>query len=122
MNLQKLLCAELKRQLSASTLRGVQIPAGGDLLWRWFCDLNRTRSYHAAGPNPISYAEIVGYAHIMRWPIEPHHVAIIRAMDETFLECSRQKPDQAPDGVKILPPRSQHAITAGMFDAMFGGR
>jgi hypothetical protein len=121
MNLQKLLCDELKRQLSAPTIRAAQIPAGGALLWRWFTDLSRARTYGQAGPNPISHADIVSYGHIMRLPIEPRHVAILRAMDETYLEHAYSKKDETPEGVKKLPPRSAHEITTGAFDAMFGG-
>lgn len=119
-DLQKLLCNELKRHLTAKGVRMTRTPAGGDLLWRWFNDLSATRSYHMAGPNPISYAEIAGYSRLMRLPIEPRHVAIIRAMDRTYIEAAYAKRQQAPDGVKILAPVSDHALTGGMFDAMFG--
>lgn len=116
--LEKLLCDELRRQLEAKTPVAPRIPAGGDLLFRWFLDLHRARSFHAAGPNPISHSEILAYAQLMRWPIEPRHVAIITALDRTYLEC-RTKPE-APEGVKTLPPISTAPITGGMFDAIFG--
>ncbi|KQY21029.1 hypothetical protein [Rhizobium sp. Root483D2] len=119
-NLQALLCDELKSQLTAKGVVRVTIPAGGDLLWRWFNDLSATRSYHMAGPNPISYAEISGYSRLMGLPIEPRHVAVIRAMDRTYIEAAYSKRQQAPDGVKTLPPVSEYALTDGMFDAMFG--
>lgn len=116
-----LLCSELKRQLDAKTPVAPRIPAGGDLLWRWFLDLHRARSFHAAGPNPISHSEILAYAQLMRWPIEPRHVAIIIAMDATYLECRMKPSAEAPEGVKTLPPVSTAPISGGMFDAMFGG-
>lgn len=118
--LQKLLCAELERQLSAHTIHTVQIPVGGDLLWCWFNDMSATRSYNSAGPNPITYPDIVAYSHLMRIPIAPRHVAILRAMDRTYIAAAYAKRQQAPDGVKTLPPVSEHAMTGGMFDAMFG--
>lgn len=119
-NLRDLLCAELKRQLDARSPVAPRIPAGGDLLWRWFMDLHRSRTLHAAGPNPIAYAEIVAYAALMRWPIEPRHVMILRAMDQTYLEASMKPQAAAPEGVKTLPPISSAPVTAGLVDAMFG--
>ncbi|WP_425963796.1 phage tail assembly chaperone [Rhizobium nepotum] len=122
MNLESLLCAELKRQLEANGVRDTRIPSGGELLWKWFMALHKTRQAGMAGPQPITYAEIVGYAHLMRQPIEPRHVAILIAMDQAYLETVYKKQPQAPDGVKVLPPVSSAAISAGAFDAMFGGQ
>ncbi|MCI9865072.1 hypothetical protein RHIZ_03835 [Rhizobium skierniewicense] len=118
--LQELLCTELKRQLEAKAAAAPRIPAGGDLLWRWFLDLHRSRTYHAAGPNPISYAEIQAYAALMRWQIEPRHAMILRAMDAVYLECRMKPQAEAPEGVKTLPLISAAPVTAGLVDAMFG--
>lgn len=120
MMLEKLLCAELKRQLETKGSDKLSIPAGGELLWRWFCDLHATRTYHFAGPNPISHAEIEAYARLQRWPLEPRHVALIRAMDEVFLRHAAQKRAVAPEGTKAMPPVSTTPLTAGMLDAIFG--
>lgn len=119
-NLRELLCGELKRQLEAKAPTVPRIPAGGDLLFRWFVDLHLGRTYHAAGPNPISHAEILAYAQLMRWPIEPRHVSIMRAMDRAFLECQSRPKDETPEGVKTLPPVSSAPVSAGLIDAMFG--
>lgn len=121
-NIEKLLCAELKRQIDTKGACTMQVPAGGELLWRWFLDLNGTRSYHAGGPAAISYGEVEAYARSHRWSIEPRHVAILRSMDEVWLEHARQRTATAPEGVKTLPPISSTPLSAGMFDAMFGGR
>ncbi|WP_432377076.1 phage tail assembly chaperone [Agrobacterium rosae] len=120
MRLRELLCDELKRQLEAKAPVAPRIPAGGDLLFRWFLDLHRSRTYHAAGPNPISYAEIQAYGQLMQWPIESRHVMILRAMDQTYLECRMKPQAEAPEGVKTLPPISTAPVTAGLVDAMFG--
>lgn len=117
-DLEKLMVAELKRNLVARDRP--RLPAGGELLWRWFNDLSATRAYHMGGPNPIGYAEIFAYADIYRWPLEPRHVAILIAMDRVYIEASYAKRHQAPNGVKTLSPRSEHAMTVGMFDALFG--
>ncbi|MBO0129941.1 hypothetical protein JZX89_04195 [Agrobacterium sp. Rnr] len=82
-------------------------------------DLHRSRTLHAAGPNPIAYAEIVSYAALMHWPIEPRHVMILRALDQAYLEASMPQA-AAPEGVKTLPPVSSAPVTAGLVDAMFG--
>ncbi|MEQ1405636.1 hypothetical protein ABK249_11895 [Neorhizobium sp. Rsf11] len=118
-DLSKLLCDELQGQLSANS-RKARIPAGGDILWQWFLDLNKTRTYHQAGPNPISHSEILAYSQLTGWSIEPRHVAILRAMDAVWIEHAYSKREKAPEGVKALAPVSKHAITAGAFDAMFG--
>ena len=118
--LTDLLCAELRRQLQAKAQIVPRIPAGGDLLFRWFLDLHQARTFHAAGPNPISHSEILAYARLMQWPIEPRHVAVLRAMDRTYLDCQFQTKSEAPEGVRTLPPISTAPVTAGLIDAMFG--
>lgn len=122
MNLDKLLCAELKRQLEGKGVAMVAIPAGGELLWKWFMALHKTRQAGMNGPQPITYAEIAAYSRIYSLPIEPRHVAILIAMDQAYLETVYKKQPQAPEGAKVLPPVSSAAISAGTFDAMFGGQ
>lgn len=119
MNLQNLMTEYLRHQLQG--VRMTRIPAGGDLLWRWFCDLNAARTYGASGPNPVFFSEMQSYAAVSRWPIQSHHVTILSAMDAVWMEHAYAKKDKAPDGLKTLPPRSMGKLTAGMFDAMFGG-
>ncbi|MFS8124204.1 hypothetical protein QD336_17430 [Rhizobium sp. BR 250] len=89
-------------------------------MWKWFIDLNRTRTFHMAGPNPISFAEIDAYARVSGWPISERHVAIITAMDGAFLSHHAQQSSKKPDGVKMLPPVSKVPLSAGLLDAMFG--
>lgn len=120
-NLQKLLCAELTRQMTVGADGGVRIPAGGELLWKWFMALHKTRQAGMAGPQPFTYAEINAYAHLCRQAIEPRHVEILLAMDQAYLKVAYSKQDASPAGVKVLPPISKTPITTGMFDAMFGG-
>lgn len=122
MNLEKLLCAELKRQLEGKGVSKTKIPAGGELLWKWFMALHKTRQAGMNGPQPITYAEIAAYSRIYSLPIEPRHVAILIAMDQAYLETVYKKQPQGPKGVKVLPPISKAPLTAGLFDAQFGGR
>lgn len=115
--LQALLCKELERNLAAQDTP--RIPAGGNLLWRWFNDLAASRTWHASGANPVSYAEIEAYARLHRLPVRPDHVAALRAMDETYLRVLAARRQDVSSGVKTLPPKSG-PITGGLFDVMFG--
>ena len=115
MNLEKLLCVELRRNLEKGGRP--RLPAGGDLLWRWFLDLNASRGWGETGPAAITHAEIAAYAGLMRWPIEPRHVEILRAMDSTFMDYCRQERARALGNDRTVQPID---MTAGRFDAMFG--
>ncbi|NSX91468.1 phage tail assembly chaperone [Agrobacterium tumefaciens] len=121
MNLEKLLCAELKRQLEGKGVRDTRIPAGGELLWKWFMALHKTRQAGMNGPQPISFTEMQSYARLTNQQIEPRHVAILIAMDQAYLETVYRKQPKTPEGVKVLPPVSKAPLTAGLFDAQFGG-
>ena len=96
------------------------IPAGGDLIYRWFADLSMARSWHYAGPNPISYAEIEAYCRLHRWPMEPHHVDAIRALDRAFVDQYHHAVTKRNDGAKGGSIVSERPMSAGLFDAMFG--
>lgn len=117
-SLEKLLCAELRRQLGQNA-SPPKLPAGGELLWSWFLDLSRLRTYHPGGPNPISYRDIADYALVTGWPIAPRHISILLKMDETWRSGALGRTDATPEGAKTLPPVSRHAINVGLFDAMF---
>lgn len=113
-DIQRLLCAEIARNLAAGDRP--RIPAGGELLWRWFQDLHATRQQGFSGPQAITYAEIDAYARLHRLPMETCHVGILRAMDRAFFEAlEKAKP---PEGVKALPPISSRPMSAALFDAV----
>lgn len=116
--LETQLVAALRQNLA--TRKPVPLPEAGRLLWRIFGEISATRTYNQAGPNPISHQEIAAYARLARWPLQPHHVAVLRAMDEAYLEHAYSKQANAPDGVKTLPPSSGQAVNAAVFDAVFG--
>lgn len=93
----------------------MRIPEAGRLLWAFFIEISETRTYHAGGPNPISHAEIDAWARLNRWPLEPHHVAILREMDGAFL-----KHVYARTSGNAVPQSSGQAVNPAVFDAVFG--
>lgn len=96
------------------------LPAGGALLWTIFGELDRTRQHGFGGPLAISHGEIDAWARLHRWPLQAHHIASIRALDDAWLDHTYAKQKQAPEGVKTLPARSSHAMTPAIFDVVMG--
>lgn len=94
-------------------------PEAGLPLWNAFQGLSATRTYHAAGPNPIQPSEIAAWGHLHRLPLAPHHVGILLAMDQAWLDHAYAD-SKAPQGVKVLAPISKIPLTAGLMDAMLG--
>ena len=92
------------------------IPVGGALVWRWFLDLNRTRSSSGFAPNPLTYSEIEAYARLYRWPLEPRHVDMIMAMDRVWIAHARS--NMGGESMINSAGASQE-ITPEAFDAVF---
>lgn len=111
--LRSQLIAALERHLAG---KPPCIPEAGRLAWSWFSDLCRTRTWHMAGPNPISHAEIEAYARLYRWPLEPRHIELIMALDRIWLDHVQMQRDGA---TSKMPRSSGQAITATAFDAVF---
>lgn len=87
--------------------KAAQWPEGADVFTTAFAGLSATRTYADGRPDPISYAEIAAYCNLMRLPLEPDHVRILRAMDEAWLVHARSGP-KAPT----------QEITPELFDAL----
>uniref|UniRef100_UPI003BAC5764 phage tail assembly chaperone n=1 Tax=Stappia sp. TaxID=1870903 RepID=UPI003BAC5764 len=99
------------------------VPEAGVLLWNLFMELSAGRTYNAAGPNPIAYAEIEAFARLHRWPLQPHHVAIIRAMDDAWLARAYRKMQGSEKNADAFDGRQTAKaplLTASGFDAVFG--
>jgi hypothetical protein len=88
------------------------VPAGGELLWRWFSDLSAVRTWGIAGPDPIGFDAIEAYRRLTRWPIEERHVRVLRAMDGVFVRHFKAG--------GATPPVPGRPLTAKLFDAAFG--
>lgn len=115
--LQRQIVAALRAQLAGGRS---QPPEAGIIYWNAFAALSRQRSWHAHGPNPISFCEIETWCRVMRVPLEPRHVQIITAMDAAWMDHAIAGLNSHAKGDKGIPKGKQPPLTAGMFDAMFG--
>jgi len=100
--------------LTASIKSGhkMRIPDGAHLIWQWFLDLNRTRTYHNAGPNPITYSEILAYTQLTGAVLRPKDIMAIRRLDDTWIATiyeMRDKPNS----------KTNAELHTGAFDALF---
>lgn len=112
--LGKQLCGALEARLKG---RQACVPDAGAGLLDAFLALSRARSCGPHGPNPITWEAIDAWSRVMRIPIGPNHAEIIMAMDDVWITHAMQR---APEGVKTLPPMSDHPLTKGVLDAMIG--
>lgn len=110
------LCAAVRASLRNEKRR---LPEAGLLLWNAFQGLSATRTYHAAGPNPIQPSEIAAWCQLHRLPLAPRHVDILLAMYQAWLDHAYAAA-RRPEGVKALPPVSKTPLTAGLLDAILG--
>lgn len=93
----------------------LELPEGASVIWEMFVALHHTRGSSFNGAEPIRYAEIEAYARLMRWPLEPRHVELIRAIDQVWMERARAV-EAEPE--KKAGPRP--VLTAAAFDAVWG--
>jgi hypothetical protein len=107
----------LERQL-IEAVTGIRptVPEAGVIIWRVFLDLCARRSYHMSGPNPIGPADIEAYARLHRLPLQPHHVALICAMDDAWLKHVRDDDGKGDEIRRVGSP----PMTPALFDAVFG--
>lgn len=115
--LENTLCTALEALLTGQKAR---LPdAGGELLDA-FLALSRARSYHAHGPNPITWEALAAYSSIMRNPIPPHHAQIIMALDDVWMrDAGRRIAGRA--GAPAAPMVSSTPLSRELFDAVLGG-
>lgn len=113
--LQRQLVAALTSQLAD---RKARPPEGSGPLWAAFNRLSRQRSWHASGPNPLSFGEIEAYCRLMQLPLGPHHIEALLAMDQAWLAAclGRLRSDAAP----VVSHVSKEAITPALWDAIIG--
>ena len=80
-------------QDAARGVRGPVVPEGGGDLWRLFVALCAARPGTGYGPQPLALAEIETGARLYGLPLQPHHVAVVQAMDRAFLSALAVKAD-----------------------------
>ena len=115
--LEKALCAALEALLAGKKAR---LPDVGGEIIDAFLALSRARSYHAHGPNPITWDALAAYSSIMHLPIPPHHAQIIMALDDVWMrDASRRMAGQA--AAPAAPMVSSTPLSAALFDAVLGG-
>lgn len=115
--LERQLCAAVRASLAGEKARP---PEAGLTLWNAFQQISATRTYHAAGPNPIQPSEIEAFCRMMRLPFEPRHLRIIMAMDQAWLDRAYAVTKAPVAGVKILPPVSKQPLNAALADLVLG--
>lgn len=113
--MRRQLLAALRDQLDGGKKRP---PEAGVFLWNAFNQLSRARTWHAHGPNPITFPEIEAFCRLTRLPLEPRHVAILREMDQAWLTSTLAQVGK-PQG-QTIGPVSKHALTPALLDLMFG--
>jgi hypothetical protein len=116
--LQKVLCATLEALLAG---RKPRLPDAGLDILDAFLALSRARTYHASGPNPITWEAIAACSQLMRRPLPPHHAQIIMALDDVWMKDAARRMGAQAAGTPTAPMVSATPLSAGLFDAMTGG-
>lgn len=113
--LEKTLCAALEALLAGKKTR---LPDTGHEILDAFLALSRARTYHANGPNSVTWEAMAAYAGLMRRPIPPHQVQIIMALDDVWMRhASRQ---MGKEGTPTMGEIADKPMTPQLFDALFG--
>ena len=113
--LQKALCATLEAVLEGKKPR---LPDAGSEILDAFMALSRARTYHAHGPNPITWEAMAAWSQMMHRPLPPHHAEIVMALDDTWMQNAARK---MAGGAATIPVVSSTPLSAGLFDALTGG-
>ena len=60
-------------------------------MWEWFADLSRRRTFGAAAPNPITFAEIEAWARLSGHEPTPFEVSLLTRLDDALLSKPAEK-------------------------------
>ena len=113
--LKQQLCAALEGRLQGQKVR---VPDAGAELLTAFLALSRSRSYHASGPNPITWEALAAWSQMMRNPIPPHHAEIIMALDDVWMRDAARQMAGGGNGANTAPLVSSTPLSANLFDAL----
>lgn len=64
----------------------VELPRTMFLLWKWFVDLDASRTSSGFGVNPLSYSDILSYSILENVEFTSEEVQIIKKLDEITLK------------------------------------
>lgn len=62
-----------------------ELPESCHQVWKWFIDLNNSRSSNGFGVNPISYSDIKAYVDLASIDIEEWELQLIKQFDNEAL-------------------------------------
>lgn len=113
MHLEKLLVDALENHLS--TGKSPRVPEGAWPIWSAFGELSAARSWGPHAPNPLAFSEIEAWARLTRWPLEPHHVRLLSALDRTWMAHAARALSSSAQG-HDRAPRPVGKLTAELFD------
>jgi hypothetical protein len=116
--LQRLLTEALREHLVSR--KPIRLPEGAGPLWRAFIELDAARTWHAHGPNPITWQDMAAYVALMNLPLEPRHIAVIRALDGVVVDHYQKAVTDARRTANQTPAVSQRPLTPALFDALMG--
>lgn len=60
-------------------------------IWEWFWQINKGRTYHMSGPNPITWQDIEAWSNLLSTQIQPIEVEILKEIDSVYLEYMAEK-------------------------------
>lgn len=63
-----------------------EIPFYLEHIWGWFWQIHRGRSHGMAGPNPITWENILAWRDLLEIQIRPIEIEIINEMDSVYLK------------------------------------
>lgn len=63
-----------------------EIPFYLEHIWAWFWQIHRGRSHGMAGPNPITWENILAWRDLLEIQIRPIEIEIINEMDSMYLK------------------------------------
>lgn len=68
-----------------------EIPEGYEFIWEWFFELAQTRQQTGFGASPISWQEMVAWAHITGVELYPSIAMCLVAMDRAWLKVAAEQ-------------------------------
>jgi len=78
----------------------VELPDSMIFVWRYFIDLNNSRSSNGFGLNPISYSEMLAYFELIDYKPQEWEIQAIKRLDHIALEQFRKEQEKTSKAKK----------------------